>query len=167
MAERTPAQPRSLGDGHARADHRADHQVHQQYGALVYHSQGPSEGGLWQILLITSRQTRRWIIPKGWPMAGLTPEQTAAQEAWEEAGVKGTAFPRALGSYGYDKALPCEGWSHCRVEVYPLQMGKMEAQFPECHERRRRWFHPEDAAAQVAEPELAQLIRCFDPRRLL
>lgn len=123
--------------------------------------QGP-EAGL-QVLLITSRDTGRWIIPKGWPMPGLAPEAAAAQEAWEEAGVAGAMDPVCLGRYGYQKIMGAEAQVPCAVAVYSLQVLHLADAFPEVLERRRQWFAQDEAAALVLEPDLGRLIATFVP----
>ncbi|SMG24920.1 NUDIX hydrolase [Paracoccus sp. J56] len=111
-----------------------------------------------EVLLVTSRGTRRWIVPKGWPMPGRSLADAARQEAWEEAGVKGRVDQTEIGRYRYDKdqdrgfAIPVE------VRVFPLYVDKLERNFPEAHERTRRWFPPEDAARLVAETGLQQIL---------
>ena len=116
-----------------------------------------------EILLITSRDTGRWIIPKGWPMAGLAPEAAAAQEAWEEAGVEGQINPVCLGRYGYHKDLGDNASVPCAVAVYGLKVQRLADKYPEAKERRRAWFSPRDAADLVDEPELARLLEGFEP----
>lgn len=119
-----------------------------------------------QILMITSRDTRRWIIPKGWPMDGMTPAQAAAEEAWEEAGVKGRIHPTVQGMFSYDKVLPGDGSVPCVVSVFALRVKSRAADFPEKGERKVKWMSRKKAAARVREPELAQIIRKFDPSLL-
>jgi 8-oxo-dGTP pyrophosphatase MutT (NUDIX family) len=130
-----------------------------QYGALCWRV---VDTGL-EVLLITSRDTGRWIIPKGWPMPGLAPEAAAAQEAWEEAGVQGVVNPLCVGRYGYQKCLTAEALVPCAVAVYGLQVTHLADAFPEVAERRRQWFAPEMAALMVNEPDLASLIDRFLP----
>lgn len=130
-----------------------------QYAALCYRAQR----GKVQILMITSRDTGRWIIPKGWPMPDLGPASCAAQEAWEEAGVQGHAAQRSVGSYFYAKALGPRMAVPCTVEVYPLRVERLAREFPERGQRRRKWFSPQKAALKVAEPELAQILAGFVP----
>ena len=112
-----------------------------------------------QVLLITSRDTGRWVLPKGWPMAGKTAAESAAIEAWEEAGVTGAVAPGApIGLYRYDKnrspidALPCV------VTVHPLRVNGLADKFPERKQRRRKWFDATKAAQKVAEPDLSRLL---------
>ncbi|MGQ0564295.1 MAG: NUDIX hydrolase [Gemmobacter sp.] len=120
-----------------------------------------------EVLLVTSRETGRWVIPKGWPIEGLPPTAGAAREAWEEAGVKGEIGAECLGVYSYDKVLDRDGAVPtslpCVVAVYPMQVTAMRKEFPEADERRTKWFSPEKAARKVLEPELAVLIAGFDP----
>ena len=110
-----------------------------------------------RVLMITSRGTGRWIIPKGWPMPGRTLVEAALQEAWEEAGVNAVPGPD-LGVYHYEKlqdhgfAIPVE------VRVFLAEVTGLANAFPEAGKRRRLWFSPAEAAALVAEPELAALI---------
>jgi 8-oxo-dGTP pyrophosphatase MutT (NUDIX family) len=118
------------------------------------------KAGALQVLLITSRETRRWILPKGWPIRGLDLHQAAAREAWEEAGVRPERVGRrSVGSYFYRKTMPRGKALPCRTEVYPVEVRKLAKDFPERKERRRRWLRPAKAARLVAEPELRQLLR--------
>lgn len=111
------------------------------------------------MLLITSRGKGRWIVPKGWPMAGTTPADAAAIEAYEEAGVIGRPHPLCLGIYSYTK----QGKLPCVVALYAVQVERLSRRFPERHERKRRWFNLKDAARVIEEPELAQLLLHFRP----
>lgn len=130
-----------------------------QYGALCWRR--GDEGT--EVLLITSRDTGRWVIPKGWPMPGLSPEAAAAQEAWEEAGVSGVTNPLCIGRYGYQKCLSVTSTVPCAVAVYGMRVDKLAKTFPEVKERRRKWFLLDEAAGLVAEPELATIIAGFLP----
>jgi 8-oxo-dGTP pyrophosphatase MutT (NUDIX family) len=116
-----------------------------------------------KVLLITSRDTGRWVIPKGWPMRHRTEPEAAAREAFEEAGLRGAVSPRSLGVYTYHKALGAGRWIPCVVRVYPLEAREMLQAFPETGQRRAKWFEPEKAARRVDEHELAEMIRAFDP----
>ena len=133
--------------------------VKVQYGALCWREAG--EGV--EVLLITSRDTGRWVIPKGWPMPGLAPEAAAAQEAWEEAGVNGQINPMCIGRFGYQKGLSVSATVPCAVAVYGLRVAKLATTFPEVKERQRKWFSLAEAATLVAEPELSQIIAGFTP----
>ncbi len=114
-----------------------------------------------QILLITSRDTGRWIIPKGWPVAGLGAADGAAREAWEEAGVEGTADSRPVGSFDYGKVLGDAAIAPCRVQVFALRVRRLADSYPERGQRRRKWFSLRKAAAKVQEPGLRRLILGF------
>lgn len=117
-----------------------------------------------QILLITSRGTRRWIVPKGWPMDGRTPADSALQEAWEEAGVNGTSDGRCLGIYSYNKVAQGLGDLPCIAMVYAVEVDTLADVFPEAGQRKRQWMSRKKAARLVDEPELARILRDFDPR---
>lgn len=143
-----------------RASHKSD--VRSQFSALCYRIVRDKP----QILLVTSRKTGRWIVPKGWPMDGLTPAQCAAQEAWEEGGVIGKAQDRCLGLYSYNKVLEPYGGLPCVAMIYPVRVKSLAQDFPEKKQRRRKWFSPKKAASRVSEPELARILRDFDPRSL-
>lgn len=112
-----------------------------------------------QVLLITSRETKRWIVPKGWPMPDKSPEEAAAIEAWEEAGVKGDLAGAApLGQYFYEKLRTAKKAVPCIVSVFGLRVTKLADRYPERQERRRKWFDAKKAARKVAEPELRALL---------
>jgi 8-oxo-dGTP pyrophosphatase MutT (NUDIX family) len=111
-----------------------------------------------EVLLVTSRETKRWLIPKGWPMKGKKPHRAAEQEAEEEAGVKGEIGDKPLGSYDYWKRRATH-FDLCRVEVYPLKVSKQLKSWREKGQRKSQWFPVEEAAHQVLEPALAHLIR--------
>lgn len=132
-----------------------------QYGALCWRL----HRGKVEVLLVTSRDTGRWIIPKGWPISGLTPADTAAREAWEEAGVQGEVTTDDLGAYGYAKVMTPTQAIPCSVQVYGLRVAALKAKFPERKQRRRKWFGVEKAARKVAEPELRALLLAL-PERL-
>lgn len=129
-----------------------------QYGVLPYRIDG--EGGL-EILLITSRQTRRWVIPKGHPIPGLAPPHSAAREAYEEAGIEGEVGGTALGGYRYRKGFRFLLPRMARVTVYPLAVLRELDAWPEAHQRRRSWFSRADAARAVNEVALRRMILAF------
>jgi 8-oxo-dGTP pyrophosphatase MutT (NUDIX family) len=131
-----------------------------QYGALPWRLRGDEV----QILLITSRRTRRWIIPKGWPMDGLKPQDAAAREAQEEAGVFGEISARPIGQYRYAKTMRNGHQISCRVEVFPLKVALEEHDWAEMDARERRWVSVPDAIASVHESQLKALIRRFASR---
>lgn len=123
-----------------------------QVGAIC---RNPANG---QVLLVTSRDTGRWVIPKGWPMKGRSLAGAAAQEAWEEAGVRGRIDPHELGRFEYDKGQD-EGFSvPVEVRVFALDVEQEADDFPECRQRKRRWFAPSEAAGNVAEPGLKKIL---------
>jgi len=111
-----------------------------------------------QVLLITSRDTWRWVIPKGWPMDGRTLPQAAATEAWEEAGVEGKIADTAMGVYSYEKRYAAKAAQICEVTVYPLRVARLVPKFPEQNQRRRKWFSAQKAAKLVDELGLAGLV---------
>lgn len=118
--------------------------------------------GAWQVLLVTSRETRRWVIPKGWPWPGLADHEAAANEAYEEAGIVGTTGPNVLGSFHYKKRRK-NSVVDVDVAVYLLEVGEEKPSWPECHERRRAWFSLAAAAEAVEETELKSVIRGLGP----
>jgi 8-oxo-dGTP pyrophosphatase MutT (NUDIX family) len=128
-----------------------------QYAALPWRLNGAAP----EILLITSRRTRRWIIPKGWPMKGRKPKVTAAREAAEEAGVSGEMGKRAIGHFHYLKELSDGGDLPCLVEVFALKVTQERGKWDEKKARKRRWCTVREAAAAVLEPQLKMVIRRF------
>ena len=134
-----------------------------QFGALCWRA-GKSGA---EVLLISSRETGRWVIPKGWPMKGRSGPEAAAIEAWEEAGVKGQITLAKLGQFTYEKILRRDTKKQtvqlCIVEVFPLEVTTLAPEFPEQRQRRRKWFAPEAAARKVAEAELRALLSAFTP----
>ena len=118
------------------------------------------DGSAREVLLITSRDTGRWILPKGWPIDGLTAPGAALQEAWEEAGVKsGTITETPLGSYDYAKRLDGDVPVPVEVKVYAVEDVRMSDDYPEVDERNRRWMPPAEAATLVDEPGLRDILR--------
>jgi 8-oxo-dGTP pyrophosphatase MutT (NUDIX family) len=133
-----------------------------QYAALPYRSTGKSDV---EIMLVTSRGTRRWIIPKGWPKSGLPPHDTAAEEAFEEAGVVGKISRRPIGTYLYEKFFKKGDTAICKVEVFALEVARQHKKWPERQERQVEWYSPAEAARVVQEPHLRRIIRSFAKRR--
>jgi len=126
----------------------------QQVGALPVRR---APDGTLSVLLVTTLQTHRWIIPKGWPWPGQQDCDAAAEEAREEAGVLGEARVVSIGSYTYEKQRPT-GPVPVRVEVYVLEVREELDEWPEAERRQRAWFTPSEAAAAVQEPELRDLL---------
>lgn len=133
-----------------------ERETRNQVGALPFVI-SPDQGV--RILLITSRESRRWVIPKGWPMKGRKPFEAAAREAYEEAGLIGHIGKRPLGFYVYEKRLKNRDAVLCQVKVFPLEIRKQLKTWPEQDQREDRWFTPSEAAAAVAEAGLAAIIR--------
>ena len=129
-----------------------------QYAALPWKAR---KSGL-KILLVTSRETRRFVLPKGWPIPGLKPHRVAEREAWEEAGVVGKAARTPVGAYTYWKRMR-DSFVLCNVDVFPLEVKDLEDHWQERGERERLWLSSQEAAAVVAEPGLAHLLRTFSP----
>lgn len=119
-----------------------------------------------EVLLVTSRRSGRWILPKGWPMRGRKPVKVALREAWEEAGVKGEAIDQCLGLYSYQKMLPDGRLFPCGALVYPVKVKSLARDWPEHGQRRRKWFPLKKAAARLDNPELARIVRRFEPQHL-
>lgn len=113
-----------------------------------------------EVLLVTSRETRRWVIPKGWPMEGLADYNAARREAFEEAGVEGRMRREPIGVFFYEKrgkkeVLPVT------VTVYALEVAKKLKSWPEVKQRERSWFSTHEAVLRVAEPGLKSILRDF------
>ena len=132
----------------------------RQFGALPYRVE--KKTGL-QILLVTSRDTGRWVVPKGNPMPFREGHETAAEEAYEEAGVKGEILSTAIGSFRYRKRRRLLPSVNAEVRLFPLRVVRLLDEWPEVHQRRRQWFTREEAAAAVAESGLKRLILGFEP----
>ncbi len=136
--------------------------VRTQFGALCWRKVGDKI----QVLLITSRRRKRWIVPKGWPVDGATPAQAAETEAFEEAGVKGKVTPSCLGIFSYNKDLGDGDQLPCVVALFPIKVKKMLDSWPEKKERRRKWMSLKKAAKRVDDPELSAILAGFDPKAL-
>ncbi|WP_342772312.1 NUDIX hydrolase [Pacificibacter maritimus] len=115
-----------------------------------------------EVLLITSRERGRWILPKGWPINGLDGAGTAAQEAWEEAGVKPAKVnKKSVGQFHYEKTLGNGASAPVEANVYSIEVDKLEKAYPEVSERKRNWMPAAKAAELVEEPELKAILRDF------
>lgn len=129
-----------------------------QIAALCYRGEGAGR----EVLLITSRDTGRWVIPKGGLMRGRDAAEAAAEEAWEEAGVRPVAIPaEAIGEFRYLKTKRSGLPIPVRVLVYPMEVAGLEERFPEAGQRRLAWHAPRDAATMVAEPGLREIFERF------
>lgn len=120
-----------------------------------------------EIMLITSRDTGRWVLPKGWPETGEDFFDAAAREAKEEAGISGGISRVEAGRYYYEKVRAKADDIPCEVLVYPLEVDKVADKWKEKRQRKRKWVKPEEAARMVSEPDLAKLITDFSayPRK--
>lgn len=116
-----------------------------------------ASNGEMQVMLITSRTTRRFIVPKGWPMKGKSEAEAARIEAFEEAGVSGRIIKNRVGSYRYWKRLSAS-FVLVDVNAYLLEVEDEHANWDEAGARQRTWLSPWAAAALIDEPELASLV---------
>ena len=149
-----------MPDGHVAGAIRPVGEARRQCAALPLTA---SDGAL-RVVLVTSRETRRWVIPKGWIEPGEAPHQSAAREAFEEAGLAGEAAPVPIGSYSYTKRKASGVLVPCDVLVFRFRVDRLLGDWPERHERERRLFTPHAAAALVLEPSLARLLRSLPGR---
>lgn len=132
--------------------------VRAQIAALCYRYKGDKL----QFCIVTTRGTGRWIIPRGWPTHKYTPSDGAAIEAFEEAGLRGHAFPDSIGAYSYDKPLG-EDLTPVMVVVYAIEITDTAKKWPEKGERERKWVSRKKAVAKLTEPGLRQIVAKFDP----
>jgi 8-oxo-dGTP pyrophosphatase MutT (NUDIX family) len=128
-----------------------------QYAALPWR-----RNGKWlEIMLVSSRETKRWIIPKGWPMSGRSGAASAAIEALEEAGLLGVISENPVGHYFYAKRFSTGAEELCRVEVFDLRVVRQRETWLEKDQRTTQWFPAEEAMQLVSDPELGDLIGAF------
>jgi 8-oxo-dGTP pyrophosphatase MutT (NUDIX family) len=116
------------------------------------------EHGDIEVMLVTSRTTRRFIVPKGWPMKGKSGRKAAMIEAREEAGVVGKILNEPAGTYSYWKRLS-NRFVRVDVVVYLLAVMEELANWQESKRRQRAWLPPVDAALLIDEPELSTLLK--------
>ena len=135
----------------------ASHLPIMQYGVLPWRR---TADGV-EILLVTTRNTRRWIVPKGWPQDGCTPQQSAAVEAYEEAGVKGAVSEEAIGVFNHKKQMKSGDVVTCRIRVYAMEVNKIAADWPEKSEREAKWCLVAEAQTLVSDPSLRRIIVKF------
>lgn len=131
-----------------------------QYAALPYRV----VDGHPMVLLVTSRETKRWILPKGQPERKLAPHQVAEAEAYEEAGLVGTVFKTPFAEYDSFKRLKSGRELPCLMRVYLLEVTHELGSWPEKGERERRWMTPGEAALLVTEPGLVRVLLDFGGR---
>lgn len=129
-------------------------EIAHQFAALPF----KEDRGEILVMLVTSRDTGRWVLPKGWAEKGLSGAQLATKEAYEEAGVLGQPSRTSIGAYRYIKRMPKGRVVECVVKVFPLRVTAVMTAWPEADQRRRDWFTPSQAALLVNESELAALL---------
>lgn len=122
------------------------------------------KSGKLYVLMVTSRDTGRWVMPKGWLMNGKKPWRAAEIEALEEAGAVGSISDTEIGVYHYAKRLDDGSKIRCRVTVYPMMVKKLKRRWKERKDRKRRWFSPKKAAKLVNEKELAEVLKALTTR---
>jgi 8-oxo-dGTP pyrophosphatase MutT (NUDIX family) len=133
-----------------------------QYGALPYRI---AKTGSLELLLITTRQAKHWIIPKGWPVKGLKPAKSAAREAYEEAGIRGAISSKPIGTFSYEKRLEEKSVTvPCEVRVFALSVRRQLKRWPEAYERDSKWFEPINALSALKDDGLRELIASFVER---
>lgn len=116
------------------------------------------EDGEVRVLLVTSRETRRWVLPKGWTEPHRDAADQAAVEAFEEAGIRGDIGDTPIGSYAYLKRCKDGRTQPCKVDVFAMQVAEELEDWPERAQRERRWFSLPDAARAVEEGGLVDLM---------
>lgn len=137
--------------------------VIRQVAALPYRTDGAGPDAGLRVLLITSRGSGRWVLPKGNVGSRSAPHLAAAKEAEEEAGVQGAICPVPLGSYRFRKRVRSGASLMADVDVFPLALTRELDEWQEQHERERRWFTLHEAAHAVDESDLRELFRSFAP----
>jgi len=118
------------------------------------------------ICLITSRETGRWVIPKGWPKLDINNDQMAQQEAEEEAGLHGNISKTPIGTYRYKKKLHIFATITCKVKVYPFHVTHQDLDWPEKNQRQLSWTLISKAINQVEEPEFSSLLANLNKNNL-
>lgn len=131
---------------------RKVNKVLKQSGVIPYRERN----GRIEILLITTRDRRNWVIPKGGIVNGMTPPASAAKEAWEEAGVIGEVDDNELGTYKYRK-----GGKVYRVKMYLLPVEKVSDYYPEADKRYRRWLDANHAIKLIKKDSLKRILKGF------
>ncbi len=118
-----------------------------------------------RILLVTSMNTQRWVLPKGHIETGLSPQESAGKEAFEEAGIEGIVAPQSIGAYQYVKAAR-NGGGPRRVDVFPMAVSRVLRDWPEMDMRRRKWMSVPESIDAVDEADLKQLLTEFGNQML-
>lgn len=134
--------------------------IYKQIATLPYRLQSDLE-----ICLVTSRETGRWVLPKGWAKPGVSDQEMALIEAREEAGLNGQLYEPVIGSYKYTKKLHTFALVTCEVSVFALHVNDIQDDWPEKQERQRRWFTRDQASQSIDEQSLRELIENFEPGR--
>lgn len=129
--------------------------VFKQSGVVPYRV----KNGTTEVLLITSRKSQNWVVPKGGIVNRMSPHDSAAKEAWEEAGVIGQVNPNKFGSYKYRK-----NGNIYRVQMYSLPVEAVAQEFPEAAVRTRRWVDVDEAVRLVLQPSLKRILKQFVKR---
>ena len=137
------------------------HKPLKQCAALPYQVRD----GEMRVLIITSRATKRWIVPKGWLKPDVEPHVVAAEEAFEEAGLEGQIEPQPIGSYHYIKRLHALSFVRCKVDVYPMQVTDDRSDWPEKAQRTLAWLSPTEAANRLSDRDLAKIVVDFAKHR--
>ncbi|MEN8656650.1 NUDIX domain-containing protein [Marivita sp.] len=133
----------------------------EQIAALPVHW---DKNGKLRVLMVTSRDRGRWVMPKGWQMDGKKPWRAAEIEALEEAGAVGFISETAIGHYHYDKRLDDGKKVLCRVTLYPMVVDTLKRRWKESKQRKRHWFSLKKAARLVEEEELSSLLKALTQR---
>jgi 8-oxo-dGTP pyrophosphatase MutT (NUDIX family) len=133
-----------------------------QYAALPYRRRDDART---QVMLVTSRESGRWVIPKGWPKKRQSPRASAAREAREEAGVVGEIGKDSIGSYSYKKRMKNGAVVACEVRVFPLKVKRQQKSWPERGQREIQWFSRAKAAKVVKERALSDIIRSLSKQK--
>lgn len=125
---------------------------YRQSGAIPYRV----KDGKLQIMLITSTRKKKWIIPKGVIEPYMSPQESAAQEAYEEAGIFGRVWDEPVGRYETDK------WGDtCNVTVFPMLVTKVYKDWPEEDQRKRKWMSADEAYEKAGRKEIRKMIKKF------
>jgi 8-oxo-dGTP pyrophosphatase MutT (NUDIX family) len=135
---------------------KSDRTGNIQFGVIPYRV---AAAGDTEVMLLTSRGTGRWVIPKGWPMVGRNPRVVAMTEAREEAGIKGFVGRKPFGSYHYAKCIAPGDDRLCECIVFLMLVTNEAQSWPEMSQRKRAWYPRDKAAALVWEGGLATMIR--------